>query len=537
MSTAALVAMPWATPFAMPWATPLAMPWASSLAMPFAVAVAAAIAVLLPVLGGALSFVWPNLGRRLGLVVSAVLIVNAGFAARECWLHGETLLHAVGGHTAPLGITLRLDGLAGMMLVLVGTVAFFITLHAQESLSSRPRQGRLFWPLWLFLIAALNALFLSGDLFNLYVTLEALGFAALALVALADNPAARRAALRYLFVSLLGSLLYLIGVGLTYSVTSTVDLLLVREALERGAAREPIALALALMTAGLLMKAALFPLHFWLPTAHANAPAPVSAALSGLVIKGSIFVLLRLFLTSFTPRVDESATTLLGSLGAMAVIWGSLRALTQDRLKLWIAYSTVAQVGYIFLLFPLYRVDPKSALAGGLVFLVAHALAKSAIFLAAGNIVQAIGHDEIRGLEGITHHLPLSMAGFAIATVSLVGLPPTAGFLGKWFLIRAAISGGQWWWVAVITIGTVLGAAYVLKVMSRAFAQRPDSSLAIDASFADWKVVSPVMEWSSLSLAILAVVVAGFASPITDLVLQSTMGLEQTLMTVVEDAP
>ena len=247
------------------------------------------------------------------------------------------------------------------------------------------------------------------------------------------------------------------------------------------------------MSTGLVLKTALFPLHFWLPPAHASAPAPVSALLSALVVKASFYLLLRLWLDVFgalTPAVG----TVLGVLGAVAVIWGSIQALRQVRLKLLVAYSTVAQLGYLFLAFPLAAGAAAIACSGAVYFALAHALAKAAMFLAAGNILQFGGHDRIVGLDRVAQRLPLSLGAFALAGVSIMGLPPSGGFVAKWLLLEAALLGGQWGWVLVIITGSLLAAAYVFKVVGHAFtqAQAPHESRA----------VPPVMEWAALVLAL-----------------------------------
>jgi multicomponent Na+:H+ antiporter subunit D len=206
-----------------------------------------------------------------------------------------------------------------------------------------------FLPLMLLLWAALNVVFLSRDLFNLYVGIELLSIAAVALVAIDGKAQAMAAALRYMIFALAGSLLYLTGVVLVYAAHGTLDI----DLLAGRTAAAPDGLALALMTAGLMAKTALFPFHVWLPPAHAGAPAPASALLSGLVPKASFVILLRLWFDAMPDRASDGALTLIALLGTAAVVWGSLCALAQTRLKLIVAYSTVAQIGYLFLVFPL----------------------------------------------------------------------------------------------------------------------------------------------------------------------------------------
>jgi formate hydrogenlyase subunit 3/multisubunit Na+/H+ antiporter MnhD subunit len=252
------------------------------------------------------------------------------------------------------------------------------------------------------------------------------------------------------------------------------------------------------MSGGLLAKAALFPMHFWLPPAHANAPAPVSALLSSLVVKGAFYILLRLWFEGFTGLLTPAAAQLFGVLGAAAILWGSLNALFAPRLKLLVAYSTVAQLGYLFLLIPLAAgpTDGFTAWSGGVIFLGAHACAKTAMFLSAGNMLHAAGSDRIRDLDGVTHVLPLSAFTFGLAGMSLVGLPPSGGFAGKWLLLRAAIARGQWWWAATLLGGSLLAAAYVIRVLFHAFTR-------VEAP-AHTRPVPRVMELTALGLAVLA---------------------------------
>jgi len=256
------------------------------------------------------------------------------------------------------------------------------------------------------------------------------------------------------------------------------------------------------MTAGLMLKAGLWPLHFWLPPAHSSAPAPVSALLSALVVKGPYFILVRLWLEAFAPVVTPAAANTVGVLGACAIVWGALQALRQERLKQLVAYSTVAQLGYLFLLFPLALHQPARplALTGALIFLAAHACAKAAMFLSVGNIMHAAGHDRIKELDGLTHVMPVSVFAFALAGLSLCGLPPSGGFVGKWQLMGAAMRHGhgvQWFWVAVRLGGGLLAAAYVMKVLNHAFTS-PDRS-------APHAHGSPAMEWTAFAMALLAV--------------------------------
>ena len=264
--------------------------------------------------------------------------------------------------------------------------------------------------------------------------------------------------MRYLLLGLLGSLLFLGGVALFYAGYGTLDLLRLQELVTP----DPVSgVSLALMISGLLLKSALFPLHFWLPPAHANAPAPVSAVLSALVVKAALYLLLRFWLDVFDNAVTTSAAWILGSLGAAAVIWGSWQAFGAVRLKLLAAYSTVAQLGYLFLFFPLLAAMPPgpardTALGALILMALTHGFAKSALFLAIGVIQQKAGHDRIADLGGAARALPVTVFTLALAGVALIGLPPSGAFQAKWQLISASIATGQWLWVPVVAAGSLL---------------------------------------------------------------------------------
>jgi formate hydrogenlyase subunit 3/multisubunit Na+/H+ antiporter MnhD subunit len=380
--------------------------------------------------------------------------------------------HALGGWGAPLGIELRADGLAALMLLMTAVISLAVGFYSRVYFADGDRRGDYFWPLTGFLVGAMNALYLSADLFNLYVTLELLGLAAVGLVALSSGAAALAAALRYLLAALLGSLLYLLAVALVYGAHGSLALAELAGRFEPG----PLSwLVIALMTLGLAIKTALFPLHFWLPPAHGGAPAPVSALLSALVIKASFYLLLRLWFELFAPAINLATAQFIGLLGAGAILWGSWLALQQRELKMLVAYSTVAQVGYLFLLFPLaaYAPGAEAAWNGGVYHALSHAFAKAALFLVAGAMVYAAGHGEIDRLGGIGQQLPLGMFTFALAAVSLMGLPPSGGFVAKWLLLESALASGQWWWVLVMMVGGLLSAAYLFRVLHQAFLPTP----------------------------------------------------------------
>lgn len=492
--------------------------------------------IVLPLISAALAFLFPRRAVFFGLI-PAVFLPPLVVALAYQVMHKGARHYLIGGWGASLGIDLYTHGLGVFMLLMTSLVGSVISFYSIGYFSRRPgltkeaenqllHRREFFWPLWNFLWAALNALFLSADIFNLYITLELVGLSAVALIALEGGSVTLIASMRYLLVNLLGGLFYLIGVGLLYSVYSTVDMTTLSRLVNP---QDMIVnIALGLMTMGLLLKTGLFPLHFWLPSAHANALAPVSAILSALVIKAPFYLLLRLWFDVFSSIDTVPASQLLGILGGGAIVWGSVYALKQKRLKLLVAYSTVAQLGYLFLVFPLAGGSSPNfrAWSGAIIYAFAHACAKAAMFLSSGTIQFVAGSDFITELEGVNKQVAISLFAFGLAGVSLMGLPHTGGFLGKWLLLTQAINQQQWWWIAFLITGALLTALYLFKVINRAFSRAPQ----VTSGFS----VPAVMQWSPLFLSFVALAL-GLVGPATISLLR--IGSRFALSSVTGGAP
>lgn len=418
--------------------------------------------IAVPLVGAMLAFALPRWTVILGL--GAVSLTAVAVVALTFGIMTEgPVVTPLGNWGAPLGIDLRADGLSVTLLAMTAGVGLFVSLGALDSFAAArapERMRRYFWPLWLFLLTGLNGAYLSTDIFNLYVMLEVIALAAVGLTVLSGRIEAIRAGLEYMYASILGALLFLLGIGFIYLEVGRLDF----EGLAGADASPALFAALALMFAGMALKTALFPLHVWLPQAHANATAPASALLSGLVVKVSLYIVLRL--SQYMPSPTELLIGMIGAMGAGAILWGSLQALRTDRLKLLVAWSTVAQIGLIFVAFA------ASGAAGvaiswkaAVILMVAHAVSKAAMFLAAGRIKDEVGHDRIADLDRSPVRPALAQFSFAVAAISLIGLPPSLGFAGKWLLMESALSAGYWPWVAVAMVGTLLSVAYFSRVL------------------------------------------------------------------------
>jgi formate hydrogenlyase subunit 3/multisubunit Na+/H+ antiporter MnhD subunit len=435
--------------------------------------------VMLPLAGLLLAI--PLGGRQAGRIVLVLLPVGLlaavaiGAAVLEA---GAPLQYDLGGWAPPLGVRLLADGLSATLLLTTAVVMLVVGLYALPAFSdpagsSETRRPFAFWTLLLGVWGGLNLVFLGQDLFTLYVALELLTFSAVPLVCLDGRAETLAAALRYLLFALLGSILYVLGIALLYGEFGTLDIALLRERLAAAEALPPAAVAAAaLTTVGLLAKTALFPLHLWLPPAHAGAPPAASAVLSALVVKASFFLIVRIWFDLMPALLTTGAAVVLGALGALAILYGGALALGQARLKLLVAYSTLAQLGYLFLIFPLAagpdgNVAPE-VLTGGTLQLVAHACAKAAMFMAAGLIAASLGQDRIRELAGIGRALPVTVLAFGIGGLALAGLEPSGAYLAKTLLDGAVQASGQWWWGLAMQIGGLLTAAYLVRVFFHA---------------------------------------------------------------------
>ncbi len=464
------------------------------------------LAVILPVAG--ILLIVALGGRWLGRIVIATLAANLAVCAAVALKiagSGTSLVYVVGAWQPPLGIALRADGISAAMIGMTAMIICAAALFGwNEYAGKREEPGArapvVFWSLLLAISSALNALFIGADLFNLYVALELVTFAAVPLVCLKGSAATLKAALRYLLFAVLGSMLYLLGTVMIYGAYGSLDITMLATRVRP----EPIAfIAVSLMTVGLLAKTALFPLHLWLPPAHAGAPAAGSAVLSALVVKGSFFLVVRIWFDAMPALREPAPMQLLAAMGAMAVLAGSVMALRQQELKLLIAYSTVAQIGYLFFMFPLVPLaEPQEiwagqAWTGGWLQLFAHAFAKAGMFMAAGLIAEATGRYRIADLGGTARLMPLTAMTFMLAGLSLIGIPPSGGFSAKWMLLVAAMQEGQWVWAVVIVAGGLISAAYIFMVIGR--------MLAGPSSEADFKPVARYREIVALGLAVMAV--------------------------------
>ena len=452
-------------------------------ALPFA-------AVVAPVLGAVVVRLAPEGSIRwLGAVAAGATAASAGALTMAVARQGT--VESVAG-----AVTVGSDGHSAILLGMTALVGLVISAQVTAgdfgSGTGEPAP-RTFWSQWLLLWAALNTYYVAGDLLTIYAAFLLLLGAATGLIQGGGTQEAREAARRYLLTGFAGSVLYLAGTLVVLGHAGTVAF--------NGLDDAAPAFAVMLATAGLLLKVGLFPLHSWLPAAHGHAPAPVSPILSGVVGKASFYVVLRLWFDVTAEAPTYAAAQVVGVLAGVGVLWASVAALGQNRLKLLIAYSTVAQIGYFFLLVPLAAGSHEwrwAAWDGGIYLALAHGLAKAALFAAAGTYVSVSRSDRLEDVAQAAGRLPVTSFAVGVAAVSLVGLPPSGGFVGKWYLTLASVGSGQGWWLLPVLGGGLLTGLYLLRVVRLPFTA---TATEADAS------VPRTVEFCTLTLALGALLI------------------------------
>ncbi|MBB4284425.1 monovalent cation/H+ antiporter subunit D family protein [Roseospira goensis] len=439
-----------------------------------------ALQVVLPLVAAPLCLFLraPRLAWLFALAVSAAAFAIAVSLTVSVTEVGA-FTYAMGGWAAPWGIEYVIDPLDSFILCLVTGIATLVLLYAGPSVEAEVPHRLIpaFYVLFLLCLTGLLGMVATGDAFNLFVFLEISSLSTYALVAMGRDPRAQTAAYRYLILGTLGATFYLIGVGLLYMMTGTLNMEDLARRIPAVADTRTISVAIAFLAVGLALKLALFPLHKWLPGAYTHAPSAVTAFLAATATKVAIYVLVRIFFTVLGPieafqtlpaAVHE--TQVVGVLAIIAMLSGSAVAIFQPNLKRLLAYSSLAQIGYMVLGISMVSVTGMTA---GLVHMVNHAMMKGALFMALGAVVLRIGSPRIERLDGIGARMPVTMAAFLIAALSLIGVPGTSGFVSKLYLVRAALEDQHWIMAAAVIVSSLLAIVYVWRIVEVAYMRSP----------------------------------------------------------------
>ncbi len=473
-------------------------------APPALAAQAPILAIAGPLIGACAAALSP--GGRSGWMIS---VIAAAFAvwmslavACEVSRHG-VVLYVIGGFQPPLGIALRIDALGSAMALLVSSMGLIGAVYSGHALVSevRAETHTLFQSGYLLCVAGFLGLVSTGDAFNAFVFLEVSSIGTYALVAAGEQRDRRAlpAAFNYLIMGTIGATFYVIGIGFLYGATGTLNMADMAARLATMGDNTAAQAGFAFVVVGLGIKAAIFPLHGWLPGAYAGAPSLVSVFLAATATKTALYLIARF---TFDVFPDTSAFGqmfihfILAPLAATAVIVCSVRAIFENEVRRILAYSSVAQVGLIVLGLSLANAAGASA---AVFYIFAHALMKAALFMALGALAISVKARTLDEFAGVARDAPWSAAAFGIAAASLAGLPLTMGFIAKWNLIAAAWQGGMIWMVIVVAVGSALTLVYAWRMVEALFFKAPLPG-APRAREAPVGVLAPLWVLAGLSL-------------------------------------
>lgn len=425
------------------------------------VAIPICAAVLMPVL---------SLWRRrwcMTLALMALLASGTLTGLLFAWIKpGQPLSYHLGSWPPAVGIEMNVDFIALLVMALICGVSLAIILYSRRYAEREVEEAKLpaYYALLLLMTAGMLGFVSTGDVFNLYVFMEIIAISSYALVAITGKRQAARAAFKYLLMGAPASILILLAIALLYAATGSLNMADLRIQIATSGYPTLIFASCVLFITGFSVKCALFPLHLWLPDAHSIAPSPVSAMLSGLVVKVGIFGLLRVFLSIFTPTsaAVSGSVEALRLIAAAAILYGGVMAILQRDFKMMIAYSTISHIGYIVLGLSILN---QTALTGAVYHIMDHGLAKACFFLCSGAFIYMRGVRRIDNLQGAGKQMPWTCAAFALAAFSVIGIPPTAGFISKWYLVSGAVDAGLYAYGAIFLLGGVLAAFYCLRIV------------------------------------------------------------------------
>lgn len=404
-------------------------------------------------------------------IVSLTLLVSV-------W-QGGPVEYAMGDWAPPVGIVFRIDAMNAFVLSIISGMSTATLLYARRSLEAEiaANDHPLFYTAYLLLLTGLLGLTSTGDAFNFFVFLEISSLSTYTLVAMGSQRDRRAltAAFRYLVMGTIGATFYLIGVGFLYVITGTLNMADLAERLQGQQDTTAVPVAFAFILTGLGLKAAVMPLHAWLPNAYAYAPTAVTVFIAATATKAAVYGMMRFLFTVFGLEFTFEADVLpyiFMPLALFAMFAASAVAVWQRDIKRMLAWSSVAQVGYILLGLSLVQ-GSEAGLVGSIVHLLNHALMTTASFMAVGAFLFRSGDATVAGLAGIGRYMPWTMGAFVVGGLSVIGVPGTVGFISKWYLIRAALEAGLWPVAILIVLSSLIAVAYVWRIVEVAWFHEP----------------------------------------------------------------
>ena len=421
---------------------------------------------------------------RLSWAVAVAATLWALYAALE--LLSQTMAagaihYELGGWPAPYGIEYVVDPVNAWVVVIVALIGALVAPYARVSVEREITEDRipLFYAAFILCLTGLLGIAVTGDVFNVFVFLEISSLSAYALIALGSDRRALTASFQYLIMGSVGATFIVIGIGLMYVMTGTLNMADLADRLPEVSGTRTIPVAFTFLTVGITLKLALFPLHLWLPNAYTYAPSAVTAFIASTATKVGVYLLLRFFFTIFGVTFSFDVMQLdriLMPLALIAIVTMSLVAIYQENVKRLLAYSSVAQIGYMVLGISFASV---LGLTAGILHLFNHALMKGALFMSMGCVMYRVGSVRLERMNGLGRAMPWTMAAFVVGGLSLIGVPFTVGFISKWYLVQAALEQGMWPVAGVVLLGSLLALMYVWKVVEVAYFREADPELGI----------------------------------------------------------
>ena len=423
--------------------------------------------ILIPLAGALLALVlrrYPRIQAGWALGVMVTSLVSSSLLLAQVWRTGQPVVIQSGGWPAPFGITFIGDMLSAFMAFMCQLVLATGIVYAMGSKDKVVRYPT-FYPVFLTLATGLTGAMLTGDLFNLFVFAELLVFSGAILTANSDDAYGTEAALKYFYMSLLASAALLLAVGALYVSYGTLNMadLSLRSAADPGRTLLPLAIPLLLVT--FMIKSAVFPFHFWQPDFHTASPTAVSAMLSSVVVKLGVYGLLRMTTLLFVAQAPAIQGLLIG-LGLVGIVYGGLGAIGTHNAKRMLAYSTLAQVGFILVAIGW---GTPLALAAAVIFTFNHSLIKAAMLMLAGQVASRapVKTAAFEVVTGLGKAMPATGALFFVGGLALAGIPPTNGFISKMTLFQSGIEAEQWLSLALIGMASILTLIYVTRAFMR----------------------------------------------------------------------
>lgn len=475
-----------------------------------------ALQIIVPLMAAPICAIFPRGGVAWSIAFAAALAAFAMSLGLAVQVYDGTIIsYHLGGWAPPWGIEYRIDIVNAFVLVIISGISAVVMPYARTSVAAEisPELHGLFYTALLLCLTGLLGLVITGDAFNVFVFLEISSLSTYALVAMGAerDKRALTAAFNYLVMGTVGATFFVIGIGFLYMVTGTLNMADLAQKIAAVGDSRTLRVGFVFIVVGIGLKLAIFPLHLWLPNAYNFAPSAVTAFLASTATKAAVYVLLRFMFTVFGFEYSLQVTaleTVIMPLAIIAMFAASIVAIFQEDIKRMLAYSSVAQIGYMLLGLSLLN---HTGLMASIIHLFNHAVTKGALFMVMGCFALRLGSTSINSLKGIGRQMPWTMAAFVVGGLSLIGVPLTAGFISKWYLIQAALEADLWPVAAAIVLSSLLAVIYVWRVIETAYLQPAPKGSRVAGAPVSMLIPTWILAGASIYFGVSAELTAGAA--------------------------